>query len=145
MKDYNNLTENEKQYYADILNGIFKGTIGHVQAYQIRPNVAKATDFLISEILFCSQGITKLLIDMPGGSIYSIIFDIALGRYEKLKGKNVPFVTAFLLEEISYSFFSNLLSILTENLKYRPCVDKVNVNWKSQMGLLLAGFIDELP
>ncbi|QCD47972.1 hypothetical protein [Campylobacter rectus] len=43
---YNNLTQEEKQFYADVLNSIFFGTIGNVQASQVTPKVARAADFL---------------------------------------------------------------------------------------------------
>lgn len=36
------------------------------------------------------------------------------------------------------------MSAYDKHALYRAVVDKVNINWKSQMGLLLAGFIDEL-
>jgi hypothetical protein len=80
MNKYENLTQEEKQFYADVLNYIFKETIGNIQAYQIRPNVAKATDFLISEIMQCSKGITNALVGIPGGVMYSVIFNIVLGK-----------------------------------------------------------------
>ncbi|PSM51519.1 hypothetical protein CBLAS_1298 [Campylobacter blaseri] len=42
------------------------------------------------------------------------------------------------------SYNTIFISAYDKNALYRAVVDKVNVNWKSQMGLLLAGFIDEL-
>ena len=141
MNKYENLTQEEKQFYADVLNYIFKGTIGNIQAYQIRPNVAKATDFLISEIMQCSKGITNALVGIPSGVMYSVIFNIVLG---KTKYKDMPFIKAFILEQITSYMFGELVKLLVGHPIYSPCVNKVNINWKSQMGLLLADFIDEL-
>ena len=38
-----------------------------------------------------------------------------------------------------------IINKLLENRNFSPCVNAVNVRWKSQMGLLLYGVIDELP
>lgn len=38
-----------------------------------------------------------------------------------------------------------IINKLLENRNFSPCVNAVNVRWKSQMGLLLYGIIDELP
>ena len=139
--DYNNLSQEVKRYYADLLNFIFRGTIGTVQAYQVTPNVAKAGDFFLKQILHCSQGITAALVSIPGGIYYSKIYEIVL---EKTPFANIPFVFKFLSEQISSYYVGNLIGHLLRTVIYRPCVDKVNVNWKSQMGLLLGGIIDDL-
>lgn len=78
--DYSNLSYTEKQFYADILNYIFRGTIGDVRVYQVTPNVAKAGDFFLLEIATCSHGITESLA-IQYGVIYSQIFDILLGNH----------------------------------------------------------------
>lgn len=141
--DYNNLTQDEKQFYADVLNFIFRGTIGNVQAYQITPNVAKAADFFLGEIAHCSQGLTATLVGIPGGQLYSIAFNIFLNRVEKYL--YIPYIRALIIETVTSYYVGKIFEYIFKNARYRICVDVINVRWKSQMGLLLYGIIDDLP
>ncbi|QKF91373.1 hypothetical protein [Campylobacter sp. CCUG 57310] len=140
--DYSNLTQEEKQFYADILNFIFRGTIGNVQASQITPNVAKAADFFLKEIANCSQGITATLVGLPGGQLYSIAFNIFLKKIESYL--HIPYVRALIIEAVTSHYIGNIFKYIFRNVRYRICVDTVNIKWKSQMGLLLYGIIDDL-
>ena len=152
IKDYYNLTDREKQISADNLNYIFRGTIGTVTPDQITPAVAKASDFLIHEVFKCSElaknWLASVLASQFGNIVESLddMYNIT-GKYQ-LTGKSVvrQLVT---LEIVKYyavgKIMEAIINKLLQNRNFRPCVDAVNVRWKSQMGLLLYGIIDELP
>ena len=79
IKDYDNLTDKEKQLSADNLNYIFRGTIGVVTPNQITPAVAKASDFLIHEVFACSKLAKKWLANVLAaelGTMVGIIDDV---------------------------------------------------------------------
>lgn len=142
MNIYENLTEQEKQYYADILNYIFKGTIGNVQSYQVTPNVAKAADFFMKEILNCASGLKGALYVFVAKIAVDVLFDVYIGNGG---GKKEIKVRQLITEGISSNIISSVLDAIYSKFAYRACIDRVNLNWKSQMGLLLNGIIDDLP
>ena len=141
IKDYDNLTDKEKQLSADNLNYIFRGTIGVVTPNQITPAVAKASDFLMHEVfeLAAELGTMVGIID----DVYNITW-----RYPFVERSIVRQLVAL---EVGVNTFAigtivgKIINKLLENRNFSPCVNAVNVRWKSQMGLLLYGIIDELP
>jgi hypothetical protein len=153
IKDYYNLTDQEKQLCADNLNYIFKGTIGYVTQDQVTPAVAKASDFLIKEVFSCSTVAKSWLKDVLNsqlGNMATVIIDDIFhitDRYP-VSGKSIV-KELIALEIIKNCVIGTILGIiinkLLENRNFSPCVNAVNVRWKSQMGLLLYGVIDELP
>ena len=141
-KDYSNLTPEAKQYYADILNYIFKGTIGIVRANQITPNAARAGDFFMEEIFRCAQAMKAALNIFAPKLVVNMVFDICIGNG---KGNKKPSISQLIVENITSNTISTLLTAIYDHFIYKTCINKVNVNWKSQMGLLLGGIIDDLP
>ena len=83
------------------------------------------------------------------GNIVDILDDMynITGKYQ-LTGKSVV-RQLVALEIVKYyavgKIMEAIINKLLQNRNFRPCVDAVNVRWKSQMGLLLYGIIDELP
>lgn len=153
IKDYDNLTDKEKQLSADNLNYIFRGTIGVVTPNQITPAVAKASDFLMHEVFECSRLAKKWLTNVLAaelGTMVGIIDDVynITWRYPFVERSIVRQLVAL---EVGVNTFAigtivgKIINKLLENRNFSPCVNAVNVRWKSQMGLLLYGIIDELP
>lgn len=140
---YNNLTQEEKQFYADVLNSIFLGTIGTVRANQVTPKVARAADFFIAQVINCSKAIVKTLEKLILGPAFSTIYDAVLKDNKTYQ--NYPFAKRFIIKKVSSSVFAQLINYIFKDKIFSGCVSAVNVRWKSQMGLLLAGIIDDLP
>lgn len=152
IKDYYNLTDEEKQLSANNLNYIFKGTIGYVTPDQITPAVAKASDFLIKEVFTCSSAAKawlKNILNSQLGNMVDSIDDIYhIAETYQISGKSIvrQFIALELVKEYAIGYLVDIIiNKLLENRNFSPCVNAVNVRWKSQMGLLLYGIIDELP
>lgn len=140
---YNNLTQEEKQFYADVLNSIFLGTIGNVQASQVTPKIARAADFFIAQIVNCSKAIVEALKKLVLGPAFSAIYDAVL--QDNVKYQNYPFAKRFIIKRVSSWAFGQLIDYIFKDKIFSGCVSAVNVRWKSYMGLLLYGVIDDLP
>lgn len=141
-----------RQFHADALNRIFRGTIGYITEDQITPEVAKASQFLESEILKNERILKILLYGIQTVTIGLFIGKIAMLYREKRHFTGSIFAllkkednwTALINSGLRAKYDTILLSAYSKNRIVKAVVDKVNVNWKSQMGLLLSGFIDEL-
>ena len=140
---YSNLTQEEKEYYAYVLNSIFLKTIGNVQASQITPKVARATDFFIIEVLNCSQQMVEVLKNMVLGPIFGRIYEIVTKNLKAYQ--NLPIIRQFIIDKIAEEAFDALIDQIFKHRIFAGCVSAVNVRWKSQIGLLLGGIIDDLP
>jgi hypothetical protein len=143
---------NVRKFHADSLNRIFRGTIGIITESQITPEIAKASQFLEAEVLR-NQRIMKIVLY----GIQAATVGLFTLRLIKLVADTAYYgsIYAAVIRENAWSSLASaamtaeydtiFLSAYNKNALVKACIDKVNVNWKSQMGLLLSGIIDELP
>lgn len=119
------------------------GTIGNVQASQVTPKIARAADFFIAQIVNCSKAIVEALKKLALGPAFSAIYDAVL--QDNVKYQNYPFAKRFIIKRVSSWAFGQLIDYIFKDKIFSGCVSAVNVRWKSYMGLLLYGVIDDLP
>lgn len=104
--------------------------------------MAKAGDFFLKEITHCSKAFSVTLSALTGNLLYEKIYKIALNKISIYL--NLPNARVLIAEAVPSSKINDLVGHLSRNMIYKPCIDKVNVNWKSQIGLLLGGIIYDM-
>lgn len=115
-----NLSQSEKEVYAEFINTIFKGAI-NAKPYQITEEVVKNTDSMYFAITACSTQIKSMGFDL----IYSLI--PVRGLVAKLGAKAAE------------DLLKRWVLQLTSKYQFLGCLNQAKASWRSAIQLSLMG------
>ena len=120
------LTPELKQAYVDAIRILFNGVLT-ASPDQINTQIVADIDAMIGEIAKCSQAMSRLG--------FELIYEVTLGQ---AVGSVTESILDFILVRMAVNdkvqdLIEKWVLKLTDDFRYRPCLEAARVNWKSRV------------